>query len=217
MLNARPPSIVRTAARRQHGIVLLLSLIVLVAMSLAGIGLMRSVLTSNRVASNLAFQQSATQSADVGIETAIAWLEQKARELKTSNPPALQNGLFNNIAVGGAETVNYTARREDPGAAQGWEAWWQGVLVANNQINTLPVDAAGNTVAFAIHRLCNASGDPLSGVGCEAPVTTGAGIQTSSKSSGIKLQVPNQIYYRITVRVQGPRNAVSFVQAVVAI
>ncbi|HEX2011423.1 MAG TPA: PilX N-terminal domain-containing pilus assembly protein, partial [Roseateles sp.] len=67
---------------RQRGVVLLLSLIVLAAMSLAAIGLMRSVLISNRVAGNLAFQQSATQSADVGLETAIAWLEQKARELE---------------------------------------------------------------------------------------------------------------------------------------
>lgn len=207
----------RIGGLRQRGIVLLLSLIVLVAMSLAAIGLMRSVLTSNRIAANLTFQQSTTQSAGVGIEAAIAWLEQKARELKTSNPPVLQNGLFSNIAVGGTETVNYVARREDPGSNQAWEDWWQQVLVANNQVNTLPVDAAGNTVAFAIHRLCNASGDPLSGIGCEAPPTANAATQTSSKSSGIKLQVPSQIYYRITVRVQGPRNAVSFVQAVVAI
>lgn len=207
----------RIACLHQQGIVLLLSLIVLVAMSLAAIGLMRSVLTSNRVAANLAFQQSTTQSAGVGIETAIAWLEQKARELKTNNPPVLQNGLFANTTVGGGETVNYVARREDPGSNQAWEDWWQQVLVANNQINTLPVDAAGNTVAFAIHRLCNATGDPLSGIGCEAPPTVNAATQTSSKSSGIKLQVPSQIYYRITVRVQGPRNAVSFIQSIVAI
>jgi Tfp pilus assembly protein PilX len=205
------------AGWRQQGVVLLLSLIVLVAMSLAAIGLMRSVLTSNRIAANLTFQQSTAQSAGVGIETAIAWLEQKARELKTSNPPVLQNGLFANISAGGAETVNYVSRREDPGPAQAWEDWWQQVLVANKQVNTLPVDAAGNTVAFAIHRLCSASGDPLSGIGCEAPPTANAATQTSSKSSGIKLQVPGQIYYRITVRVQGPRNALSFVQAVVAI
>ena len=206
-----------TAALRQRGVVLLLSLIVLVAMSLAAIGLMRSVLTSNRVASNLAFQQSATQSADVGIETAVAWLEQKVRQLASDNPPVMTNGLFSNTTAGALETVNYVSKREDPGPTQGWDDWWQKVLVANNQVNTLPVDAAGNTVAFAIHRLCNATGDPLSGIGCEAPTTTGAGIQTSSKSNSIKLQVPSQIYYRITVRVQGPRNAVSFVQAIVAI
>ena len=215
------PCLSRSAPRRtvlrQRGIVLLLSLIVLVAMSLAAIGLMRSVLTSNRVASNLAFQQSATQSADVGIETAIAWLEQKSRQLASDNPPVMTNGLFANITAGVQDTVNYVSKREDPGPTQAWDDWWQNVLVVNNQINALPVDAAGNTVAFAIHRLCNGSGDPLSGIGCEAPTTMGAGVQSSSKSNSIKLQVPSQIYYRITVRVQGPRNAVSFVQAIVAI
>lgn len=206
-----------TSSAHQRGIVLLLSLIVLVSMSLAAIGLMRSVLTTNRVASNLAFQQSATQSADVGIETAIAWLEQKARELQTDSPPVLRNGLFSSISAGGTESINYVARREDPAPNQGWEAWWQGVLVANGQVNTLPVDAAGNTVAFSIHRLCNSVGDPLSGIGCELPLTANTSVQTSSKSSTTKLKVPSQIYYRITVRVQGPRNALSFVQAVVAI
>ena len=111
--------------------------------------------------------------------------------------------------------LNYLARREDPGTNQTWEAFWTSVLAANNQINTLPADAAGNQVSFAIHRLCNTVGDALNS-GCEASAALGASVQTSSKSSGIKLQVPSQTYYRITVRVQGPRNAVSFVQAVVA-
>ena len=78
------------------------------------------------------------------------------------------------------------------------------------------MDAAGNSVAFVIHRLCNGNGDSLNS-GCEASAALGASTQTSSKSSGIKLELPSQVYYRITVRVQGPRNALSFVQAVVAI
>ena len=210
------PQIARVGQRlQQRGVVLLLSIIVLVAMSLAAIGLMRSVLTSNRVATNLAFQQSATQSADVGIETAVAWLEQKSRELATESPPVLANTLFGNLSAGGGR-LNYLARREDPGVGQTWEAFWAGTLVANNQVNNLAVDAAGNQVAFAIHRLCNTAGDALNSA-CEASTSLGASVQTSSKSGGaVKLQVPSQTYYRITVRVQGPRNAVSFVQAVVA-
>ncbi len=205
---------------RQRGLVLLLSLIVLAAMSLAAIGLMRSVLTSNRVAANLAFQQSATQSADVGVERAVAWLEQKSRELEAvPGPPATTkpaNKLFQHISIGGAETIAYRAIREDPGPGQTWENFWQ-QRVAANQINTLPADAAGNTVGFLIQRLCVAAGDPLAGASCEAAPTLSSSSQTSSKSSGIKLQVPGQTYYRITVRVQGPRNAVSFIQSVVAL
>ena len=199
----------------RRGIVLMLALIVLVAMSLAAAALMRSALTSNQVAANLAFQQSAAQSADVGVERAIAWLEQKTRELASENPPVLANLLFNSITAGGSETVNYVARREDPGAGATWDSFWREQLVANNQINSLPIDTAGNQVAFAIHRLCNSSGDALSS-GCESPALPGIQAENSSKSSSAKLQIPSQTCYRITVRVEGPRHAVSFVQVVVA-
>jgi type IV pilus assembly protein PilX len=201
--------------RRQQGVVLLLSLIVLVAMSLAGIGLMRGILTGNRVVGNLAFQQSATQSADVGIETAIAWLEQKTRELKQANPPQLQNDLFLAQEKSAGSGFNYRPMREDPGASQSWEDYWGAAAKAGSQVNTLAVDAAGNTVSFLIHRLCREAGDSLT-AGCESSPSLNNSTQSSSKSGGIKLQVPDQVYYRITVRVQGPRNAVSFVQAMVA-
>src|SRR4051794_33864237 len=52
------------AHRRQQGVVLLIALIVLVAMTLAGIGLVRSVDTGNMVAGNLAFKQGATLAGD---------------------------------------------------------------------------------------------------------------------------------------------------------
>lgn len=201
----------------QRGVVLLLALIVLIAMSLAAVALMRGVLTSNRVAANLAFQQSAMQSADVGIETAIAWLEQKARELESVGSTVLADKLHGNLSTASGEAYNYVASRSDPGSSQTWETFWSKILEPANVINTLAQDTAGNTVAFVIHRLCNEDGAPSDGIGCEASPTANASTATSSKSSGIKLTVSSQVYYRITVRVQGPRNAVSFVQAVVAI
>lgn len=81
MLTARP-----NLHARQRGLVLVLALIVLAAMSLAAIGLMRGVLGSNRVAGNLAYQQAAVQAADVGLETAIAWLEQRTQESSSATP-----------------------------------------------------------------------------------------------------------------------------------
>ena len=59
---------------RQKGVVLFISLIVLVAMTLAGIGLMRSVDTSTIITGNLAFKQSTLQAADQGVEQAYQWL-----------------------------------------------------------------------------------------------------------------------------------------------
>ena len=54
--------------RAQRGVILFIALIVLVAMSLAGIALMRSVDTNVMIAGNLAFRQGATLAADRAFE-----------------------------------------------------------------------------------------------------------------------------------------------------
>lgn len=217
MLTSRPTTSPRPA-RRQRGLVLVLALIVLAAMSLAAVGLMRGVLGSNRVAGNLAFQEATLQAADIGIETAIAWLEQKALETGPIVAPATTampaNKLFNNIAKG-TEAYNYVATRADPAGGQTWEAFWA-TLVAANQVNTLPDDAAGNSVAFVVHRLCANTGAPAS-ANCEATPALPAAVATSSRSNALKLNESSQVYYRITARVRGARNSVSYIQAIVAI
>lgn len=213
MLNHRPSSCGRRGRplapqTRQQGVVLILALIVLAAMTLAGIGLTRSVFTSNKIAGNLAFQQAATHSADAGVERAIAWLEERhANALNTlyahQNPGGLNLGYF--------------ASRQDPGAGQSWEQFWNAVLVPTNRVNTLPAPIAGNTVSFVIHRLCNAVGDPATGIGCDASPTI-VGAEGGGRGAGVPpISLPSQRYYRITVRVTGPRNTVSFVQSIVAL
>ena len=62
------------ATTRERGAILFIALIVLVAMSLAGIALMRSVDTNVLIAGNLAFRQGATAGGDWGIEDARAWI-----------------------------------------------------------------------------------------------------------------------------------------------
>lgn len=212
----------RSTRRESRGVVLFLTIIVLVAMSLAAVALMRGVLTNNRVAGNLAFQQAALHAADVGTETAIAWLEQRARQLvmipgpPESTQPA--NVLHNHITKSASEPFAYRANRENPDRAsnESWDDFWAAQVTAN-YVNELPPDASGNKVSFMIHRLCASAGDPLGGATCEAPPQQDTATATSGKRAGVKLKVPGMIFYRITVRVTGPRNAVSFTQSVVAI
>jgi len=67
----------RTAApRQQQGLALMVALIALVAMTLAGVALVRSIDTNALIAGNLAFRQSATMSAEQGIEAAIKTLQE---------------------------------------------------------------------------------------------------------------------------------------------
>src|SRR4051812_10143783 len=60
--------------KKQGGVVLFIALVVLVAMSLAGIAMVRSVDTGSLVAGNMAFKQGATLAGDAGTELAISWL-----------------------------------------------------------------------------------------------------------------------------------------------
>ena len=188
---------------RQGGVVLMMALIVLVAMTLAGIALVRSVDTSNVIAGNLAFQQAATNAGDGGTETAVTWLQ-------TNNTGTT---LFANILGQG-----YAASRSDPAGGQSWADFWSAVLVPAGQVVTLPADAAGNTVAYTIQRLCNAQGDPVStGVDCAVTQSTGAATSSSKTAGTVALLYASQIYYRITTRIAGPRNTVSYVQTIVAL
>ena len=185
---------------RQNGVVLFITLIVLVAMTLAGIALVRSVNTTNMIAGNIAFQQGATHSSDLGVETAISWLE------ANSGGAILQ---ADNLAMG------YVASLQDPAAGQTWDNFWTNQLAG--RVRTLTQDASGNTPAYVIQRMCNAAGIPTApATGCaSSPVT---GTPTCSKSTPpICLNVNSQVFYRITARVAGPRNTVSFVQAIVAL
>ncbi|WP_457420844.1 PilX N-terminal domain-containing pilus assembly protein [Roseateles sp. P5_E7] len=204
--------------RHQRGLVLVLALVVLAAMSLAAVGLMRGVFGSNRVAGNLAYQQAAVQAADVGAETAIAWLEQLSSETvpgaAASSPAVDANRLYGHLKTSQGATYNYVATRADPGVGQSWEGFWQ-TLVGAGQVNALPVDATGNNVSFVIHRLCALPGAPKDAACETAPVPTTA---TNGGKQDIKQpDALGQVYYRITVRVQGPRNATSFIQVMAAI
>ena len=188
---------------RQSGVVLMFALIMLVALTLAGIALVRSVDTTNVIAGNLAFQQTAAHSGDTGTETAVAWIE--ANNVGTT--------LHDHIHAQG-----YAASRQDPASGQSWDAFWNNVLLPAGQVVTLAENASGDTVSYAIQRLCNAVGDPVStGLDCAVPPTAGSSASSSKGAGVVALLYNSQIYYRITSRVSGPRNTVSYVQTIVAL
>jgi Tfp pilus assembly protein PilX len=199
---------------RQRGLVLVIVLIVLVAMMLAGIALMRSVNTTTLVAGNMAFRQAATHQGDVGTEAAIQWLQ------ANNSGTTLQQSIT---------TSGYLAKTAGPSSSQTWDTYWQKVLdispvsrpvataVNSGSVWTLAT-LNGYTVSFVIHRLCNATGDPVAvGVDCaQSPLVSSTSAGNSQTAGSIALQYNSQVYYRITSRIEGPRNTVSYTQAVVA-
>lgn len=188
------PSRLLPAPKRQRGVVLFIALIVLVVMSLAGIALVRSVDSNVLLAGNLAFKQAATLAADAGIETARTWI------VANMTGSTLHSDLSGYYA---AFNTSF-----DPQAFD-WDS----------DAKTLLQDSAGNVTSYVVHRMCTAAGDP-SGLNCVRAGDMGktsssyGGVSYSGYALGLGSTTP---VYRITVRVKGPKNTASYVQAVVVL
>jgi Tfp pilus assembly protein PilX len=198
-MDSAPLRLRRTA---QHGMVLLVALIVLVAITVAGMAMMRSVDTATLVAGNLAFQQAATQASDKGVEAAITMLRQKLVDDSLSD---------NDTSNGYVATLQST---DNPATGESWQAYWDANL--KGIAYDIGEDLYKNHVYFVVHRMCQNALPPGSGGQCVASpaVTTTAG--NSEEAGEIQLNSASQIYYRITVRVAGPRRTESYVQTTVA-
>ncbi|MFZ4537507.1 pilus assembly PilX family protein [Propionivibrio sp.] len=215
--------------QRQSGMVLLLALIVMISMTLAGLGLMRSVGTATAITGNMAFQQAATMSGQSGVEEAIAWIE-KQEENKTDF--LIKNYPDRSFYVADAlNTLTLPVIVPDPDPTQGkpgvrngvfyWSSYWDDVWAKSDAPTRTPKkldiypDEAGNHVSYVIDRLCVSTGAINSATCSESPVNfTSAG--SSQAAGGSPIQSVVQAYYRITVRIQGPRNTQSFIQAIIA-
>ena len=189
------------APSRQRGVVLFISLIVMVAMSLAAIALIRSVDTGTGVVGNLAFRQAAILPANLAVEAAAAALFDDAR-----GGPAPINRINHMPAE------NYFATVQAGEDARGIPTELQ--RKSNFTQTRVLVDQAGNEIRYVIERMCN---DPA-GVGAAATIgscemltpklTTG-----TTANEGPAPVLPRMPMYRVTVRVDGPKNTTSFLQA----
>jgi type IV pilus assembly protein PilX len=199
----------RCPRRPQEGVVLMIALIVLVAMTLAGIGMMRSIDTGTMVAGNIGFRQAAVATGDSGVETAITWLTANAGSLTGDNSSmgyysTRQDSLdlTGNKTAGGVDGVDWGG--SDP--AQPVKARTLGA-----------VDTSGNQVFYVIHRLCSIPGTinaPAQSCATNSSSATGS-TQDAPTYDNQGLLMANRVYYRITSRVVGPKNTISFVQAVI--
>lgn len=189
--------------RNQQGVVLFIALIILVAMTMAGIAMVRSVDTGNIISGNLAFKQSSLAAADRGIQEAYQWLNNNRTALANSD---LANGYYSSISG------DFTGFGETD-----WD----------NAKSLGDADAAGNVVEYVIHRFCTQPDTEYNGENggvANQCSTSEAASPSSNKSVGSSVQVgaavyntSPMVYYRITARAKGPKNATSVVQATVLI
>jgi Tfp pilus assembly protein PilX len=205
---------------KQRGIVLFFALIALLALSLAAVALIRTVDTSTIIAGNLAFKQSATSSGDAGMENAVAWLasiqaaNNSVNVLNNANHPFNQDSLANGYYSSVHDDSNDPAYL-DLFAASTWGTN-NSVLVGDD-----PDPITGNTTRYIIQRMCRTGGQAIQSAGC---LFSGALLD----NNGQQIKLPQEIckgagcpvagqtpMVRITSRVTGPKNTVSYVQAFV--
>ena len=195
---------------RQRGVVLIVALLVLVATILAAVALVRSVDVATLVSGNLAFRQAGVQAADSGVELARNWL--MSVPIADLDVPAPTFGY-------------YATSNTDP--TKPFDPFAPGVWSAGTTSRALPTDAVtGNTVEYVVHRMCQDVGDPAN-----ANCFTAHSVATGGTS--MRIREPGDLpcfdphtganlcgvavnpYYRITVKVTGPRNTVTYAQAVI--
>ena len=188
-----------TFPARQGGVVLVISLIILVALTIAGLALVRSVDTTNVIAGNLAFQQAAVAAGEAGTEAAISSF--------LDNPSTTPSVLENDKTSEG-----YTASTPASGNPASWDTYWANTA---NARKSLAVDTTtGNLVSYMIQRLCQTAGPPdKTPTGCASYAPEPEACFTAGCTPLAKQE---QYYYRITTRVDGPRNTLSYIQTIVA-
>jgi type IV pilus assembly protein PilX len=202
-----------TALRQgQRGITLIIALVVLVAMTLAGVALMRSVDSATLLAGNLAFRQSATASSDQGLEAAIV-------VLRNASVSALQSNSAGYFATLPAADVDFTGNATPANSADDF-SW------SSNAVTVATPDAAGNKVSYVIHRLCAVGTVALNSDTCTTWMADAEGGASTAALVGGERYIDPYLtpktaairgIYRITVRIAGPRNTYSYVQASIAI
>lgn len=210
----------KSPKKYQTGVSLFFSLIALLVLSLAAAALIRSVDTNALIAGNVAFQQSANNSTDAGVEAAITAIATMRDDGANVGKNVIQNA---------ANTLNVTDLANNPGyfssltaaltteAQLTADATWDGTN-PNNYV-TLPADRSGNVVQYMIQRMCRFPNVAIKDADCLLS-------QADADGEGIGIKLNPEVcdgdscpsggqtpLVRVTIKVTGPRNTVAFAQA----
>ena len=186
------------SAARQQGVVLIFSLIVLLILAIGAVALLRSVDSSQLSAGNLAFHRDLVNQGEQAVANVMT-------EFKTNGPP-----------LGGATTgsmllANYSATTL-PTNNQGVP-----LVLLNNAAFALvatgadiPGRTSDVTIRYIIDRLCV----PLTVIPSSSACVQSTGLPTGGTANrNTAVAPPSATVYRISVRVNGPRNTQAFLQS----
>ncbi len=173
----------------------LIAVIVLLATLLAAVALMRSVDTSNTIAGSIAFERAGAQEAE------IAYKDMLTNASQFSGTP----GLGESDLTG----IGYYASLQ-PVDSRGVPA----VLVTSGNGHPPSGYTGPDQIHYVIERMCPTSGPALTVAPnqCLVPGATVTGGSTTGNQGGFSAGA--LAGYRLTVRVDGPKGATTYVQTI---
>jgi Tfp pilus assembly protein PilX len=182
---------------RQQGVVLIFSLIVLLILAIGAVAVLRSVNSSLLSAGNLAFHRDLVNQAEQAVSTVMT-------EFKTNGPPLLGATTTDLPAANYSSSALPTNAQGVPTALLD-NAVFAAVGTAANDIPGATPDV---TIRYVIDRLCTVTGGATS-----ANCVQSTGLPTGGTANrNTAVAPPSATVYRISVRVDGPRNTQTFLQ-----
>ena len=190
-------------------------LIMLTAMTIAGVALVRVVDSANVISGNFAFRQATLSIADLGVEAAVATLAEirgkKAQKADDSPYPAgcKTECVYFPARSAGDDMVNAKGL-PIKGSIDGKAA--QGISWNGSDVDVVAAGGpSGYSIRYVIDRQCTVSPVTDAVSQCMSDTPQGGG----SKKSGATVFTPaSTIYYRVSIQVTGPRRTQSHVQVV---
>jgi type IV pilus assembly protein PilX len=213
----------------QSGIVLFFALLALAVMSIAAVALIRSVDTNALLSGNMAFRQSASSASNVALEGVTENITKNVA-LTVSTAHMRQLGYYANCIQFDTQPTalvcdgnRLTTMKWDDSNSKLAPNQTDG----NDEIRD-GIDRQGNEIRYVIERMCNYSEAEInSGT---APSDASRCMMASSPSNGENcshnignlelfkrcIAASDSPLYRITLRIAGPKNTLTFMQSFIS-
>jgi len=196
-------------AARQRGVVLLFCLIILAVLLAGGVAIVRSLNTSMAAAGNLAFRRDLVNQGEQAISTAMQAFGTggalETVEATSENRPGVNYSAIE-LATNLRGIPELLLKTTDTPS---------GKDVANNTFTPTGGDLTGSDgvkIRYVIDRLCNTDG-AFATLGSARCVASPVAMATGGTATEDRPPVSSPPLYRVTVRVDGPRDTQVFLQS----
>ncbi|WP_029147767.1 hypothetical protein [Methylophilus sp. 5] len=213
----------------QRGIVLFFALLALAVMSIAAVALIRSVDTNALLSGNMVFRQSASVASNVALEGIAQNIAQSVTlTASLSHHPA--QGYYANCSQFDNQPdalVCDASQLTNMAWSDGNSSLAPSQTDGNDEIRN-GIDRQGNEIRYVVERMCNYSNAEINAGSamndasrCMMASSPSNGENCSHNTANIELfkrctASSDSPLYRVTLRIAGPKNTVTFMQSFIS-